>query len=250
MGKRAEKERREAAAAKKRGTSVTANSTSTSTTQSGRSSGANAATASSVKGQKSTRTSAQAKPTTRSTRSSPHASQVTSSGSRVQVVAVSGPNTMDVDHSSEGRPVRSKAAAAVRDLVEQVKTLDGDSDSSSDSDGSGIEIVDEDDIDEADLDTGIEDYEEDEMFSYTDNRWTINETAGSKPKAGKGSAARTVTAPAAKGKVTRVKANQKEVNDEGSESSEFDPDDGNSYSMSFGITMLIFGLSQTFFSSS
>ena len=211
MGKRAEKERREAAAAKKRGTSVTANSTSTSTTQSGRSSGANAATASSVKGQKSTRTSAQAKPTTRSTRSSPHASQVTSSGSRVQVVAVSGlgPNAMDVDHSSEGRPVRSKAAAAVRDLVEQVKTLDGDSDSSSDSDSSGIEIVDEDRIDEADLDTGIEDYEEDEMFSYTDNRWTIVETAGSKPKAGKGSAAIVVASIAAKTSETCTKTNQK-----------------------------------------
>jgi hypothetical protein len=86
MGKRAEQERREAAAAKKRGTSVTANSTSNSTTKSGHSSGANVATASSVKGQKSMRTSgisAQAKPTTHSTRSSPHAYEVTSSGSRV-----------------------------------------------------------------------------------------------------------------------------------------------------------------------
>jgi hypothetical protein len=121
---------------------------------------------------------------------------------------------------------------------------------SSDSDGSGIEIVNEDDIDEAGLDTGIKDYEEDGMFAYMDNRWTINETVGSKQKAGKGSAACTVTAPAAKGKATYVKANQKEVNDEESESSEFDLDDSNSYSMSFSITILIFGLSQTFFSSS
>jgi hypothetical protein len=106
MGKRAEKERHEAAAAKKRGTSVTANSTSTSTTKSGHLSGANAATASSIKCQKSMRTSgisAQAKPTTRSTRSSPHAYDVTSSGSCVQVVAISGPNMIDIDHSSEGR---------------------------------------------------------------------------------------------------------------------------------------------------
>jgi hypothetical protein len=143
---------------------------------------------------------------------------------------------------------RSKAAASVRDLVEQVNTLDGDSNSSSDSDGSGIEIADEDEIDEAGLDTGIKDYEEDRMFAYTDNRWTINKTVGSKKKAGKGSAACTMTTPAAKGKATRVKANQKEVNDEESKSSEFDPDDGNSYSISFGITILIFGLSQTFFS--
>jgi hypothetical protein len=112
---------------------MTANSTSTSTTKSGHSSGANAATASSIKGQKSMRTSgisAQAKPTTCSTRSSPHAYKITSSGSHVQVVAVSGPNMIDIDYSSEGRPVCSKAAASVWDLVEQVKTLDGDSDSS------------------------------------------------------------------------------------------------------------------------
>jgi hypothetical protein len=113
---------------------------------------------------------AQAKPTTRSTRFSPHAYEVTSSGSHVQVVAVSGPNTINIDHSSEGHPVRSKAAASVQDLVEQVKTLDGDSDSSSDSDGSGIEIADEDKIDEAGLDTGIKDYKEDGMFAYMDNR--------------------------------------------------------------------------------
>jgi hypothetical protein len=130
---------------------------------------------------------------------------------------------IDIDHSSEGRPVHSKAAASVWDLVEQVKTSDGDSDLSSDSDGSGIEIADEDKIDEAGLDTGIKEYEEDGMFAYTDNRWTINETIGSKKKAGKGSAACTMTAPAAKGKATRVKSNQKEVNDEGSELSEFDP---------------------------
>jgi hypothetical protein len=146
------------------------------------------------------------------------------------------------------RPVRSKAAASVWDLVEQVKTLDGDSDLSSDSDGSGIKIADEDEIDEAGLDTGIKDYKEDGIFAYTDNTWNINKTVGSKKKAGKGSAACTMTAPATKGKATRVKANQKEVNDEGSESSEFDLDNGNSYSISFGITILIFGLLQTFFS--
>jgi hypothetical protein len=191
---------------------VTATSTSTSTTKSGRSSGANAASASSIKGQKSTRTSgisAQAKPTTHSTKSSPHAYEVTSLGSHVQVVAVSRPNTIDIDHSSEGRPVRSKAAASVQDLVEQVKTLDGDSDSSSDSDGSGIEITDDDEIDEASLDTDIKDYEEDGMFAYTDNRWTINKTIGSKKKAGKGSATCTMTVPAAKGKAMHVKANQR-----------------------------------------
>jgi hypothetical protein len=69
------------------------------------------------------------------------------------------------------------------------------------------------------------------MFAYMDNRWTINKTVGSKQKGGKGSAACMVTAPATKGKATHVKANQKEVNDEGSESSEFDLDDGNSYLM-------------------
>jgi hypothetical protein len=165
MVKRAKKERHEAAAAKKQGTPVTANSTSTSTTKSGHSSGTNVATASSIKGQKSTRTfgiSAQAKPTTCSTRSSPHAYEVTSSGSHVQVVAISGPN---IDYSSEGYSVHSQTAASVQDLIEQVKTLDGDSDSSSDSDGSGIEIVDEDDIYEASLDTGIKDYEEYRMFA-------------------------------------------------------------------------------------
>jgi hypothetical protein len=119
-------------------------------------------------------------------------------------------------------------------------------------DGSGIEIAheDENEIDEAGLDTGIKDYKEDGMFAYTDNRYTINETIGSKKKAGKGQSACTMTAPAAKGKAMRVNANQKEVNDERSESSEFDPDDSNSYSISFGITILIFGLLQTFFSSS
>jgi hypothetical protein len=63
-------------------------------------------------------------------------------------ITVSGPNTIDVDHSSEGYPVHSKAAASVWDLIEQVKTLDRDSSSSSDSDSSGIEIVDK-DINEA-----------------------------------------------------------------------------------------------------
>jgi hypothetical protein len=57
-----------------------------------------------------------------------------------------------------------------------------------------------------------------------------------------------VIAPATKGKAAHVKANQKEVNNEGSESSEFDLDDSNSYSMSFSITILIFQLSQTFLS--
>jgi hypothetical protein len=75
----------------------------------------------------------------------------------------------------------------------------------------------------------IKDYEEDGMFAYMDNKRTINETVGSKRKAGKGSAACTVTAPATKGKATCVKANQKEINDEGSKSSEFDLDDSNSY---------------------
>jgi hypothetical protein len=78
-----------------------------------------------------------------------------------------------------------------------------------DSDGSGIEIADEDEIDEAGWDTGIKDYKEDGMFAYMDNRWTINETIGSKKKAGKGSAACTMTAPTAKGKATCVKANQR-----------------------------------------
>jgi hypothetical protein len=186
--------------------------------------------------------SAQAKPTTHSTRSSPHAYEVISSGSHVQAVAIPGPNTIDVDYSSEGHPIRSKAATSIWDLIEQVKTLDGDSNLSSDLDGSGIKIVDEDDIDEAGLDTSIKDYEEDGMFAYTDNRWTINKTVDSKQKAGKGSAAFTVTAPAVKGKVIYIKANQKEVNDEGSELSGFDPDDSNSYSISFSITMIIFGL--------
>jgi hypothetical protein len=57
-----------------------------------------------------------------------------------------------------------------------------------------------------------------------------------------------VTAPATKSKATHIKANQKEDNDKGSKSSEFDLDDSTSYLMSFGITISIFGLSQTFFS--
>jgi hypothetical protein len=57
-----------------------------------------------------------------------------------------------------------------------------------------------------------------------------------------------MTAPATKGKATCVKANQKEVNDDRSESGESNTYDGNSYSISFSITILIFGLLQTFFS--
>ena len=132
--KKREVERRKAAAAKKHPPNDT--STTTQSACSSESSTITAATAASdTRRKKATvpKSSAQAKSTTRSTRSSSrNALEVTSLGD--VVVVTSAPDRDDMVqglnlNSKEGRPACPKAAAAIRHLVEQVKTLDATEDS-------------------------------------------------------------------------------------------------------------------------
>jgi hypothetical protein len=264
MGQKAEKkrevERRKAAAAKKQGASATPNNTST-TTQSARSSESSTitATAASAKRRKKAtvpKSSAQARSTTRSTRSSSRSAlEVTSLGHAV--VVTSAPDRDDTVQGSnlkEGRPARPKAAAAIRYLVEQVKTLDTTEDSdtnSDDSDGHSsdneIGIVGRDDIEGDGLGSDEEDYEEDgedPLVVDSDEQSETEVAARPKPKDGKTPAARMAIA---KGRVMGATAGSRtQVKDEGSESSESDLDDGKSCSISCIIVLLTFGLSQTF----